>query len=266
MQEDYKKKSKKFKLNLKKVFLGFLQMFFIILFIISAMEMYRWFIDNKKNREIQEEMSSFVSTENVKDYNDQIQETIITVDFDNLKEKNPDTVAWIKLNNTNIEYPIVKTTNNSYYLNHSFDKSYNLAGWIFSDYKNKFDDTDKNIVIYGHNMKDGSMFGNLKNVLKEEWYNNDDNRNITFITENGYYKYRIFSIYEIENEEYYIKTEFKNNEFKSFINTIKRRSNKDLKEEVNENDQILTLSTCASNNKYRLVIHAKQIQNIVNDN
>ena len=68
-------------------------------------------------------------------------------------------------------------------MNHNFEKKYNIAGWIFADYKNNFDKTDKNIVIYGHNRKDGSMFGTLKNILKEEWYSNEENFVIDFITE-----------------------------------------------------------------------------------
>lgn len=69
------------------------------------------------------------------------------MDLQELRRINPETVGWIKLENTNIEYPIVQTTDNSFYLNHSFDKSYNEAGWIFADYRNKLDGTDKNIVI-----------------------------------------------------------------------------------------------------------------------
>ena len=259
MKEKSQKEVKKFKLNLKKTLLYCMQLFFIILLIISSIGIYKWYKDNKKNREILDDISNVVKIEKVKEAKEKTEEILISVNFNELKERNSDTVAWVKLNGTNIEYPIVKTSNNSYYLNHSFDKSYNIAGWIFADYKNKFDNTDKNIVIYGHNMKDGSMFGGLKEVFKEEWYSNEDNRNIIFITEDGNYKYKIFSIYQIENEEYYIKTEFKNDEFKEFISTIKRRSNKDFEEEVDENDKILTLSTCASNNKYRLVVHAKKV-------
>ena len=184
------------------------------------------------------------------------------VDFKKLKSENSDVVAYIKVNNTNIEYPIVKTSNNNFYLNHSFDKSKNSRGWIFADYKNKFDNTDKNIVIYGHNMRDESMFGSLKNILNEEWYNNAENKNITFLTEKGNYIYKVFSIYKIESEDYYIKTNFKNDEdYEKFLNTIKNRSIKNFDINLNINDKIITLSTCANNNKYRVVLHAKKVNN-----
>ena len=159
-----------------------------------------------------------------------------------------------------MEYPVVKSTNNSFYLNHSFDKSKNSAGWIFADYKNKFDNTDKNIVIYGHNMRDGSMFGSLKNILSSDWYDNEENTNITLYTENGERIYKVFSIYKIESEDYYIKTEFSNeNEFEKFIEKLKKRSIKNFNIDISKEDSILTLSTCANNNKYRVVLHAKKM-------
>ena len=127
------------------------------------------------------------------------------------------------------------------------------------DYKNKLDGTDKNIVIYGHNIKDGSMFGTLKNILDEEWYNNEENYIIDLTTEKEELKYQVFSIYKIKNEDYYIDTEFKNDEYKKFVKKLKDRSIKDFGIEVTENDSILTLSTCADNNKYRVVLHAKRI-------
>ena len=153
----------------------------------------------------------------------------------------------------------IKAKNNDYYLKYSFDKTYNEAGWIFADYKNKFNGEDKNIVIYGHNRKDGSMFGSLKDTLNEIWFNDDDNRNIVFITEQEVSTYRVFSIYQIKKEDYYIKTDFKDNEFKKFIETLKKRSIKEFDEEISESSHILTLSTCGNNNKYRTVLHAVKV-------
>ena len=128
-------------------------------------------------------------------------------------------------------------------------------------YKNKFDNTDKNIVIYGHNMRDGSMFGSLKNILNSDWYDNEENTDITLCTENEKSIYKVFSIYKIESEDYYIKTEFSNeNEFEKFIKTLKKRSIKNFNIDISKEDSILTLSTCANNNKYRVVLHSKKIK------
>ena len=234
---------------------------YLILFLIlicSGFKLYFWYKDKKNNDETIEQLKNNVKLEKKKNDNSNNEKNI--VDFKKLKSENNDVVAYIKVNNTNIEYPIVKTSNNKFYLNHSFDKSKNSRGWIFADYKNKFDNTDKNIVIYGHNMRDGSMFGSLKNILNEEWYNNTENMNITFLTENGNYIYKVFSIYKIESEDYYIKTDFStDNEYQKFLNIIKERSIKNFDVKLNVDDKILTLSTCANNNKYRVVLHAKKL-------
>lgn len=234
---------------------------YLILFLIlicSGFKLYFWYKDKKNNDETTEQLKNNVKLEKIKKDNSNNEKYI--VDFKKLKSENSDVVAYIKVNNTNIEYPIVKTSNNNFYLNHSFDKSKNSRGWIFADYKNKFDNTDKNIVIYGHNMRDESMFGSLKNILNEEWYNNAENNNITFLTEKGNYIYKVFSIYKIESEDYYIKTYFKNDEdYEKFLNTIKNRSIKNFDINLNINDKIITLSTCANNNKYRIVLHAKKL-------
>lgn len=106
-------------------------------------------------------------------------------------------------------------------------------------------------------MKTKAMFGTLENALTKEWQENKENRHIVFATENEYSIYEVFSVYQIEAEDYYMTTDFKNNEFKEFVNTIKNRSVFDFEVDVDENDKILTLSTCANNSKYRIVLHAK---------
>ena len=127
------------------------------------------------------------------------------------------------------------------------------------DYKNKLNDTDKNIIIYGHNRRDSSMFGTLKNILNESWYNNEANRQIILNVKNENRRYEVFSIYKVEEEDYYIQTEFHGNEFEQFVKKIKSRSIKNFNVDVDKDDSILTLSTCADNNKYRIVLHAKRI-------
>lgn len=251
-----RKKNKKY----KKIILNIvIYMILFLILIYSGIEIFKWYKDKTNNQKIAEKIKSTVIIEEENKAENEKKEEY-TVDFNKLKEQNDETVAWIKVNNTNVEYPVVKTTNNNFYLNHSFDKSKNSAGWIFADYKNKFDNTDKNIIIYGHNMKDNSMFGSLKNILNSDWYDNEENTNITLYTENEKSIYKVFSVYKIENEDYYIKTKFSNdNEFEKFIKTLKKRSIKDFNTDVSKDDSILTLSTCANNNKYRIVLHAKKM-------
>ena len=225
--------------------------------IISSLKFIEWYRNNKRNEKILEEISQAITVDETQEK----QEDKYNVDFETLKEKNSDLVGWLKVNGTQIEYPVVKYTDNDFYINHSFDKSYNNAGWIFADYKNKFDKTDKNIVIYGHNRRDNSLFGTLKNILTEEWYKSEENKNIVFITEHENSIYEVFSVYRIQAEDYYITTNFANDEeFAKFIGTIKGRSKKDFNIEVDSTDTILTLSTCANDNRYRVVLHAKKVK------
>ena len=244
--------------NKKKLFnvvMRIIELIFLILLVYSSINIFKWYNNNKENKQIINEIAESVTINE-----DTNEEKKYKINFEELKQKNSDTVAWLKVENTNIEFPIVQANNNSYYLTHNFDKKYNVAGWIFADYKNKLDGTDRNIVVYGHNMRDNSMFGSLKDVITEEWYNNEENKYITFVTENDYQTYQVFSVYQIKTEDYYIQTEFKSNEFLEFIDTITKRSKKDFGINVSKEDTILTLSTCANNNKYRVVLHSVRVK------
>ena len=129
--------------------------------------------------------------------------------------------GWLTVKSTKINYPVVKYKDNDFYLTHSFDKSYNSAGWIFANYINRFDGTDKNISIFGHNRRDGSMFCTLKDTIKKEWYTNPENYYITFETKDGVEIYKVFSNYQIEAESYYLTSDFTDDEeYRTFLNTI----------------------------------------------
>ncbi len=244
-RKERRKKNKKIKL------LTILEIILIIIIVITSVYIFFWIKDNNKNKNL---LKTIEETITIDESNNEIN---YNIDFKKLREINPHTVGWIKVDGTNINYSVVQAQDNEYYLNHTFDNSYNSAGWIFMDCANKLDGTDKNIVIYGHNRKDGSMFGSLNNILNEDWINK--NKEVLFFTEQETSKYEIFSVYEIKNEDYYIKTQFRDEEFSEFIKTIKDRSIYNLNVDVKETDSILTLSTCGSNSKYRLVLHAKRI-------
>ena len=134
-----RKKNKKYK---KAILNLILYIILLSILIYSGIKIFKWYKDKTNNNKIVEQIKSTVIVE---ENNEDGNENGYTVDFNKLKEQNNETIAWLKINNTNVEYPVVKGTNNSFYLNHSFDKSKNSAGWIFADYKNKFDNTDKNI-------------------------------------------------------------------------------------------------------------------------
>ena len=237
-----------------KILITLIQIVLIAVIIFSGIKIIEWIKNNKKNKDIMSEIKENVVINNEMDSNNEEYK----IDFAKLKQKNSDAIAWIKVNGTDIDFPVVKGTDNSYYLTHNFDKEKNKAGWIFADYRNKFDGTDKNIIIYGHNMKNGSMLASLKDVIKEEWYNSENNKYIALITENENCKYQVFSVYQIETEEYYLQTNILN--FKEFVEKIKGRSKKDFNVDIKETDSILTLSTCADNTKYRVVLHAVKVK------
>lgn len=250
---------KKYKISKKNIITTLMLIFFSILLVISSVEIIKWYTNNKENEKIQEEISEAITIEEDENIEQEEHNSKYNVDFEKLKQQNEDTVGWLKVEGTDVEYVVVQSTNNKYYLDRNFERKFNSAGWIYADYRNKLDGTDKNLVIYGHNRRDGSMFGTLKNILKEDWYSKKENRKVTFITEKEEAIYEVFSVYKIEVEDYYITTNFKNKEFSKFIKTIKDRSIKDFDVKITEKDSILTLSTCANDNKYRVVLHAKKV-------
>ncbi len=186
----------------------------------------------------------------------------VSLNFDELNKINSDIVGWLKVPGIDIDMPVVQTDNNDYYLKVSYDKTNNLSGWAFVDCRNALDGSDKNVVIYGHNRRDNIIFSPLVNILKEEWYNNPENKNITFISEDGKTNtYEVFSIYQINVEDYYLQTDFKTDEeYQNFLNTIKSRSIKKYDAELSTEDKILTLSTCGNNSKYRVILHARLVK------
>ncbi|MDR0912333.1 MAG: class B sortase [Methanobrevibacter sp.] len=243
------------KLKIKNIILILL----VIVFIFSISRIILLCLDlNKNNRNSKKLIDQVVNIE----IDEETKEEVIKIDFDNLTSINSDTVGWIKYNQDKINYPIVQANDNSYYLKKAFDKSYNQVGSIFMDYRNNSFD-DKNVVLFGHAMIDGSMFGTLKDLFQNNFFDNVENNYIQIINkDNVILTYQIFSYYIIEKEEYYITTSFNNdNDFNGFVNTIKNRSYKNFDVNVSINDYILTLSTCSGmgGSSERKVIHAKRI-------
>jgi sortase B len=181
------------------------------------------------------------------------------IGFDTLRGTNPDTVAWIKVPGTAIDYPVVQSGDNNYYLNRTFDKEINQSGWIFGDYRNNFKNLDQNTIIYGHGLLNQIMFGSLKNTLKESWYNNRENHLVELTTENQKTKWQVFSTYKISSTTDYLQIKLDNQlEYSNFLQKIRDRSIYDYKVDMSPEEKIITLSTCA-NKRDRIVLHAKLI-------
>ena len=195
-----------------------------------------------------------------------VKEDFLNVNFDELLSKNDETVGWIKMGNTPIDYPLVQTSDNEYYLTHSFDKTKNKAGWVFSDFRNNLDYLNANTIIYGHRRVDMSMFGSLINILDSSYINDTENQLIKISTPHTNMLWQVVSVYSIPKESYYITTHFDSEQdYETFLNTILERSIFDFKTKLNTDDKILTLSTCQDNFGMRIVLHARLIKKETNN-
>jgi sortase B len=184
--------------------------------------------------------------------------------MESLLKINKDIVGWINVKNTRINYPVVQGKDNEYYLHYNTEKKQSRYGSIFIDYRNKnlkdFIDVEKNIVIYGHNMKDETMFGDLKLYKDEKFFKN--NQIINFDIFPQQHKWQIFAAYVTDTDFNYIKTDFKNDtEFSEFIKSIRKKSWYINDTIPNSKDVIITLSTCSYEFKdARFVVHFKLIK------
>ena len=275
-REEYRKMKKK-KLRFRKWVIAVFFVFFLSILLIGSIGIYFWLNDNNEIDKIQEkvvddtkvkEKEDNDNTEQINppenkadDYWDYIKMNLLEVDFNDLLAKNSDTVGWIQVQGTNINYPIVQTTNNDYYLNHAFDKTENKAGWVYMDYRNNAVDFNQNTIIYAHSRYNGTMFGSLKNILNNSWYTNKENHVIRLSTPTENTMWQVFSVYTIAKESYYITPSFSTTEsYQEFLNTIKGRSEVDFSGTVSIGDKVLTLSTCKDNFGNRIVMHAKLIK------
>ena len=178
-----------------------------------------------------------------------------------LKKINNESVGYLVVKNTNISYPVLQHSDNSYYLKKDIYKKNSSMGWIYMDYRNNPKELNDNTIIYGHNMGNGTMFGSLKTVLDYSWRSNEDNLIINLDLENHSYKFRIFSIYKVDYTTDYLLTSFDTTQEKlDFIKMIKDRSEFQFNINIDEFDNILTLSTCHGKNNKRLVVHAVLIK------
>lgn len=246
-------KKRKLKLKVKNIILILL----IIIFLFSITKIVLFLIDLNNNKKDTSDLVKDVVNKEIEE-----EKETTKIDFDKLLSINNDTVGWIRYNSNKINNPIVHTNDNSYYLNHSFEKKKNQAGTIFMDYRNT-SFNDKNVVLFGHSMLDDTMFGSLSDIFKKNFLDNEENNYIqVYNIDNELLTYQIFSYYIIEKEEYYITTSFNNDsEFNTFLDTIRKRSYKKFDIEVSTNDNILTLSTCSGTGgtTKRKVIHAKRV-------
>lgn len=179
--------------------------------------------------------------------------------FEGLKEVNDDMIGWLTIDNTNIDYPILQADNNTAYLNRNYYGDKSIAGSIFMDYRNNVTMNEKNYILYGHRVKDGSMFQHLTKYLEQDFF--EDNRTFTFDTLYDSYEAEIFAVYNTMIDFNYIETDFDDmDEYQALLDGIYERSIYTTDVDVSVDDQIITLSTCEYTldpDDSRLVVHAK---------
>lgn len=200
-------------------------------------------------------------TDNIKKENKQNEDKInVHRDFTELEQKNSDTVAWLYVPGTDINMPIVKTNDNSYYLTHDFDKNSNAMGWAFADSQNTFPTLSTNTIMYGHTYKMTTIFSKLKNVLSKKWLGDESMQRITLDTKKERLIFKVFSVYTIKETADYLQISFDSKEsYQKYLTTSLKRSIKDFKTIPTTNNKILTLSTCYENSNQRLIVQAKLI-------
>jgi sortase B len=181
------------------------------------------------------------------------------VDFDGLRGVNPDFAAWFMCSGTNINYPVVHGTDNVYYLTHMFDNKANAAGALFIDYRNKLGFADCNTIIYGHHMRNHSMFWTLTRYKSQAYY--DAHPVMRLLTPEGNFEVQVFSGFVADTFQDAWRIFFvSGDDFLNWIQSLRQRSRFFSDVPIAENDRIITLSTCDYEfNDARYVLYGKLV-------
>lgn len=184
----------------------------------------------------------------------------IDIDFAGLRSENPDVVGWIYFENEDISYPVMYSGDNSYYLRKTFNREHATAGSIFLEGSNKTDFGDCHTIIYGHNMKNLSMFGKLKYYNRDENYY-DSHQYFQILVDGKKYRYRIFSYETVSDDSDEYTVGFEPDEtFGKFVQRMAASSMKDTGIVPTKDDKVVTLSTCSTSGEtYRFVVHGVRV-------
>jgi sortase B len=259
-------------MKIKKFLYPLIMAILITVFLFSGYQLVTIYLEYRNGEQEYEELAEYADIPVKEDQNkkedteDQSEENtdeeeagLAEVNFEELNKINPEIAGWIFMENSVINYPVLHTADNEYYLNHTFRRKTNSSGSIFIECGNQNDFSDQNTIIYGHNMKNGSMFASLNKYKEKSYY--DGHQGFWIYTEAGNYYYEIFSVYETEPLIELYQISFASTEdFADYLNLIAGKSFYDTGVEVSDSDTIVTLSTCAkSNRENRILVHAKKI-------
>lgn len=186
-------------------------------------------------------------------------ESYLQINWDELLQRNKDVKAWIQIPNTNVNYPVLQGETNDTYIHSDIDHNELSAGSIFIASENEDPFNDFNTVIYGHNMKNGSMFGKLKQMYESEKYK--DSKYLWICTPNGKYRYEIFSMqYAKVGSDVYTLFSAHDEQFEAYVKKMAKQSKVDMKAlGLGQDDYVVTLSTCTSDESVRFVVQARWV-------
>lgn len=226
---------------------------FIIFAIVLCYLIYNFNIDSQDQKQFDDMAQTITIEENTDDGNDN--DSGIT----DLINRNPDCIGWIRISGTKIDYPVMQTKDNpQYYLRRDFNKQYSYLGTPFMDSRCDAN-YDNNLIIYGHNMKDGKMFADLLKYREKSYFK--EHNIIHFITPDGVQEYEVIAVSKVKNDDdwYGYISQTDKESFSNLISHIKNKSLYFTEESVEYGDHLLTLSTCEySQTNGRLIIIAKK--------
>ena len=182
----------------------------------------------------------------------------LSIDWEGLKEENPDVIAWIQVPAVDISYPVLQAEDNEYYLHRGLNREYLYAGCIFMDAYNHPGFANYNTVLYGHNMRDGSMFAGLKEFTKEDTVRKCPY--LWILTPRGDRLYKIFSVhYAASGSDTFTVRFADHEEYKKWQEKMLSLSDPPTGENLSDSDRIVTLSTCSENSAVRMTVQGKRI-------
>lgn len=253
-------KHTKSKSKVEKIIVNMILIILIGISVYSGGKVILWIRNDKETKKIEEELlTKVVVPEEPNEANAQEvaqEESSTKIDFTKLEEINTDIFAWIKIEGTNINYPILQGKTDEYYLERNIYKKYNGNGSIFVDSSTKRDFSDDNTVIYGHNIRNGKLFANLNKIYKGELGQEVE---VDIITKEANSKYKVFSACKMILDTATIQKNFKEEEKKKYIERFVKKSAKTFESEIDVSKNILTLVTCDSTGNQRIVVHAIKI-------
>jgi len=242
--------------KVKTILLGMFALGFAALLVVSLAKITSITFESKESAEMYKDLHRFVGTTSpsitvLREESGempgeaQVQISLPQVDFAALQEQNAEITGWLILEDSSINHPVVQGANNAFYLKHLFDGTQNVNGTLFTDYRNARDFSDRHTIIYGHRMKNGSMFTPLLNYADQSFY--EAHPRLLLVTPEGGYMVELFSAYTTDVHADSWQRNFADDaDFTEWIQAAKDRSDFTSDVEVQTSDRLLTLSTCSS--------------------